>query len=114
MKFSSALLAICCCAPLYSSAQNIFDARQSVILEASIQENPANITLNWVLDAPAEMQCELYDAQGRLVETLLSPTFFPSGAHAQELRLDGALPSGQYFLMVHVGDNRQVLRITKM
>lgn len=31
-------------------AQNIYDARQSVILQSSIQENPPAILLSWVLD----------------------------------------------------------------
>jgi hypothetical protein len=50
MKSTFALLVPCCLGFLHSFAQNIFDARQSVILEASIQENPPKIALNWVLD----------------------------------------------------------------
>ncbi|MBK8556833.1 MAG: SprB repeat-containing protein [Lewinellaceae bacterium] len=32
------------------NAQNIFDARQSVMLEATVQADPPRIVLNWVLD----------------------------------------------------------------
>jgi hypothetical protein len=51
MKISATLPALLCLVPLFSYAQNIFDARQSVILEANVQENPPKVTLNWVLDA---------------------------------------------------------------
>ena len=36
--------------PNSADSQNIFDARQSVILQASVFENPPRITLSWVLD----------------------------------------------------------------
>lgn len=32
------------------SAQNIYDARQSVIIQAEVQDDPPQITLSWVLD----------------------------------------------------------------
>ncbi|MEZ4926404.1 MAG: T9SS type A sorting domain-containing protein [Saprospiraceae bacterium] len=34
----------------YLNAQGVYDARQSVILQASVQENPPIISLNWVMD----------------------------------------------------------------
>lgn len=34
----------------FLASQNIFDARQSVIMEAVVQENPPQITLTWLLD----------------------------------------------------------------
>jgi PKD repeat protein len=37
--------------PLTTAAQNIYDARQSVMLEATVQDNPPSITLHWVSDA---------------------------------------------------------------
>ncbi|MFN0175495.1 MAG: hypothetical protein ACKVU0_12660 [Saprospiraceae bacterium] len=50
MKIHFNLSALLCLGPLFSFAQNIYDARQSVILEAIVQENPPKVTLNWVLD----------------------------------------------------------------
>ncbi len=50
MKISIALPAFLCFAPFFTYAQNIYDARQSVILEASVQEIPPKVTLTWVLD----------------------------------------------------------------
>ncbi len=50
LKLLAPLFAFFCLGSLPLCAQNIFDARQSVILQASIQENPARISLNWVLD----------------------------------------------------------------
>ncbi|MFN0213762.1 MAG: hypothetical protein ACKVT2_05860 [Saprospiraceae bacterium] len=50
MKKVAPLSVFLCLLPLFSYAQNIFDARQSVILEASVQENPPKVTMNWVLD----------------------------------------------------------------
>ncbi|MCC6412582.1 MAG: T9SS type A sorting domain-containing protein [Saprospiraceae bacterium] len=50
MKPSLSLLIILCLGALPSFAQNIYDARQTVILQATIQEDPPMIVLNWKLD----------------------------------------------------------------
>ncbi|MBL7798147.1 MAG: hypothetical protein JNJ90_16765 [Saprospiraceae bacterium] len=50
MKISAALSALLYLLPLMSFAQHLYDARQSVILEASVQENPPAVRLNWVPD----------------------------------------------------------------
>jgi len=50
MKSTTVFLAILCLETVSAYSQNIFDARQSVILQASVQENPPKVTLNWVLD----------------------------------------------------------------
>jgi Secretion system C-terminal sorting domain len=50
MKTSAALPALLSLLPVLTFAQNIYDARQSVILEANVQENPPKVTLKWVLD----------------------------------------------------------------
>lgn len=44
------LLLLWCSTSLFVSAQNVFDARQSVMLQATVQESPARITLHWVAD----------------------------------------------------------------
>ena len=50
MKRLTILISILCLCAININSQNIYDARQSVILEANIFENPPRIKLNWVLD----------------------------------------------------------------
>jgi len=50
MKQSASLWLSLCLSAISAHSQNIFDARQSVMLEASVQENPPKISLSWVLD----------------------------------------------------------------
>ncbi|MFN0212663.1 MAG: SprB repeat-containing protein [Saprospiraceae bacterium] len=50
MKNSTFLSLVLCLVSFSPFAQNIYDARQSVIIEATVQENPPKVTLNWVLD----------------------------------------------------------------
>lgn len=50
MKLIVSIFFIICCFESSIIAQNIFDARQSVIMQAVVQESPAQIKLNWVLD----------------------------------------------------------------
>jgi hypothetical protein len=50
MKVIRNLHFILCFVLGYGSAQNVYDARQSVILQATVQENPPVIRLDWVLD----------------------------------------------------------------
>lgn len=50
MKLPFLCLVFSCLCLSCVCAQNIFDARQSVILEASVQENPPRISFQWVLD----------------------------------------------------------------
>lgn len=50
MKQSAFFCLFLCLTVFPSYSQNIYDARQSVMLEASVQENPPKISLSWVLD----------------------------------------------------------------
>jgi len=50
MNPSLLLLAFFCLSTSFSHAQDIYEKRQSVILEASVQESPPKLTLRWVLD----------------------------------------------------------------
>ncbi|HLP92948.1 MAG TPA: T9SS type A sorting domain-containing protein [Saprospiraceae bacterium] len=50
MKISGIILALFGLGTSLLHAQDIIDARQSVILEAEVQESPPRITLKWVLD----------------------------------------------------------------
>ncbi len=50
MKLSYGLLIVLCLGTIPAFTQNIYDARQSVVLEATVQENPPKIVLNWKLD----------------------------------------------------------------
>jgi hypothetical protein len=50
MKTTILFSIILCLDILSANAQNIFDARQSVMLQATVQSDPPMIVLNWVLD----------------------------------------------------------------
>lgn len=50
MKSPAALLVVLCLVAGIAPAQNIYDARQSVLLEAAVEDNPPAIALHWVLD----------------------------------------------------------------
>ncbi len=69
--------------------------------------------LNWQLEAPGEVRCDLYDAQGRLLQTLIPSTFFPAGRHQQTLHLGNEIPSGACFLEFTAGVQRQVINLIK-
>ncbi|MBP6694937.1 MAG: hypothetical protein KA161_07400, partial [Saprospiraceae bacterium] len=51
MKIYPALFFIVFLSCLHISAQNIYDARQSVILQATVQVNPPGLVLSWLPDA---------------------------------------------------------------
>jgi PKD repeat protein len=73
-------------------------------LTASVSPNPLNPSakLLFATSKPGTAKVEMFDAQGRLVRTILSPTFMAAGAH--ELTIDGRgqrgekLASGIYFV----------------
>lgn len=50
MKFTGGLFLLCIGFNTPNFAQHIYDARQSVLIQALVQENPAQIKLSWVLD----------------------------------------------------------------
>jgi hypothetical protein len=50
MKAPSLALLMICLATGIANAQNVYDARQSVLLEAVVEDNPPAIVLHWVLD----------------------------------------------------------------
>ena len=50
MKLTGSVFLLFCCLATPNNAQNIYDARQSVLIQAVVQDSPAQIKLNWVLD----------------------------------------------------------------
>ena len=50
MKLIGVIFFLICCIESSIIAQNIFDARQSVIMQAVVQDSTAQIKLSWVLD----------------------------------------------------------------
>ena len=50
MKLIGIIFFLICCIESSIIAQNIYDARQSVIMQAVVQDSPAQIKLSWVLD----------------------------------------------------------------
>ncbi len=72
-----------------------------------------NTHLGWVLESPAEVSCELYDAQGRLIQTMIPATLFPAGSHGQTLNLGGEVVPGVYFLRFETNQGIQVIKLIK-
>ena len=78
--------------------------------------NPVRIesNLSWTLPAAAEVRCDLYDLQGKFLQMLLPPTFLPAGQQQCPLNFGSGKPTGTYFLVLRVGQQQQVMRVTKL
>ena len=70
--------------------------------------------LSWVQDATAEVSCDLYDTQGRYIQTVVPRTASPAGAQSAAFQLGSAIPAGNYFLVFSAGNERQVLSMIKI
>jgi PKD repeat protein len=88
---------------------------------SSVSPNPLNphSTLFFTTSEPGLVSVAMYDLQGRLVRTILSPTFMPAGTHEAVIDGRGAggekLPSGVYFIrgVSAEGEFKQVITILK-
>jgi len=67
----------------------------SAFASASVSPNPLNpdASLSFATSMPGTVKVDLFDVQGRLVRTILSPTFMAAGSH--ELKIDGRGQSGE-------------------
>ena len=69
--------------------------------------------LSWVLKTPTEVRCDLYDVQGRLLQTLLPPTLFPAGENHQVFHFASEVPVGACFLQFSAGNDRRLIQLVK-
>ena len=71
---------------------NMVEVKTPVKTDFQIQCLPNQVTdqatLRWMLKTPAEVRCELTDIQGRLLQTVITPTFLQTGTYAQTLRFE--------------------------
>jgi uncharacterized delta-60 repeat protein len=81
----------------------------------SVYPNPVGAILNFesTLVNAKMLQIELYDVNGKKVQTLLDATDFASGFSSQELVLPDTLSKGLYFLAVNDGMNISRIKIIK-
>jgi hypothetical protein len=84
---------------------------------ASLAPNPAvgSTVVSFVLSEVGSTSVRIYDAAGRLVQTLVSLTELPVGRHAftwdGRARSGAEVPSGVYWVRVQSGDNESAARL---
>lgn len=71
-------------------------------------------TLTWVLNATHEVRCDLYDTQGQFIQSCITPVLLQAGTYSQAIHLGKNVPSGTYFLVFNIENERQVLKLTKL
>ncbi len=82
-------------------------------LQLSPNPTAENTHLAWVLQTPTEVNCDLFDAQGRLIQTIIPATIFAAGSHSQTLYLGNEVPVGVCFLVFKTDQGRQVIKLIK-
>ncbi|MCC6463635.1 MAG: hypothetical protein IT260_24410 [Saprospiraceae bacterium] len=92
------------------------DTRAAVGLTFDFTPNPVSShgQFTWTMQSPGELSSDLLDTQGRLVQHLIPPTFYPAGSHQQEVYFENNIPAGVYSLVVTTGGERQVLKLVKL
>jgi len=92
-------------------------SNESPAFDFQLQLSPNPTTeythLDWVLEKPAEVSCDLYDAQGRLLQTIIPAALFSAGSHQQTLYFGSDRPPGAYFLVLEADQGRQIIKFIK-
>lgn len=92
-------------------------SNESPAFDFQLQLSPNPTTeythLDWVLEKPAEVSCDLYDAQGRLLQTIIPAALFSAGSHQQTLYFGSDRPPGAYFLVLEADQGRQIIKLIK-
>ncbi|MBC7778235.1 MAG: hypothetical protein H7246_22570 [Phycisphaerae bacterium] len=70
--------------------------------------------LSWVLQSPSEVHCDLFDAQGRFLQTNITPTFYTSGRHEEALFFGNEVLPGTYFLKFIAGREHRIIKYIKI
>jgi len=97
-------------APLEVNQQSV--ATSFATPEVAVRPNPARGATQWQLELPfgETVSLHLFDAQGRLVKTLLDREALPAGKHVQDIALYD-LPAGLYFLQTLTSQAKIVRRV---
>lgn len=88
----------------------------NIDFQISCEPNPFSdfTLLEWNQQESKEVRCDLYDSQGHVLQTLISPSFFLAGQHRQTFRFGNEIPVGNCFLVLKVGSERQILRLIRI
>lgn len=88
------------------------------IINVQLQCNPNPVYdyayLDWEQQNSVEVRCDLYNAQGLLLEVLITPDIYSSGSHQEILKLDSQIPNGVLFLVFTIGNDVKILKIIKI
>ena len=60
-----------------------------------------------------QVSLDVYDVQGRFLQTLLHPQLRAKGIYTEPLVLDRSIPSGAYLLVMSRDGGRQCLPVVK-
>jgi len=93
------------------------NVQETLLTDFHLQCSPNPVAestnISWTLEQSAEVRGDLYNAQGRLVQTIIPPAFLPAGAQQQTIHFTHEIPAGTYFLVLQVGRQRQVISLIK-
>lgn len=81
-----------------------------------VYPNPVadQFSLDFGLSQRADVRIQLYDTQGKLVQTLLQEQTFEAGDHQANLQLETPIPAGVYVLCLEIaGSPRSSIQIVK-
>lgn len=81
----------------------------------SIYPNPieANATFEFTLETSENITIELYDVQGKLVQTIATNKQMAAGNHNLPIELNQSLTSGNYFLKLTTANGGKTIQIIK-
>lgn len=82
---------------------------------AEVYPNPIaeTATLQYTLTRTEKISIQLYDLQGRLLETILNPTVQEAGNYAQPVALPATLAPGTYRLVISAETGRMSVQVIK-
>ena len=80
-----------------------------------ISPNPSKdyTMLSWTLPASDKVSADLFDPEGRLVQTLFHDLEMISGNHQKRIVWSPAIPAGVYYLRFSVDKESQMIKLIK-
>ncbi|HJW31536.1 MAG TPA: T9SS type A sorting domain-containing protein, partial [Saprospiraceae bacterium] len=83
------------------------------VKELSVFPNPVHdqFEINYSLDQKQSFSINLYDVQGRLIQSMCPLTEHDPGPHHDDLRIDSQCPAGNYYLTLSSGQGSQSIKI---
>ncbi len=83
-------------------------------LQCSPNPVSESANLSWTQEESGEVHCDLYDWQGKFLQTIIPPTFVAAGLHQKTIHLGSETPNGTCILIFKVGKEQQIARLIKM